>query len=155
MLTLVEDMMNAGSEIDSFNEDGSKDTHFRLAPVRVDPVSAPPPLLSSLVRPHVIVCAQNHWNARAFCPHDLDVLLTPRVLPAFSGEIVHEAWESSCLQKRYAEKVPTLRLHVNVAADIPRVAFIDAGRARQILSNIIGAAETHQENFRLVWHSAC
>lgn len=55
-------------------------------------------------------------------------------------DIIDIAWETSRLQKRYAEKVAGLRMVLEVAEDIPTVAMVDASRARQVISNLLGNA---------------
>lgn len=76
-------------------------------------------------------------------PHSLRLptpspLFFSHSLSSAPGEIVQEAWDSTCLQKRYAGKVKALRLQLEVASNIPRVAFLDAGRARQVIANLVG-----------------
>lgn len=66
----------------------------------------------------------------------------PRRLFAHSAseDIVEEAWNSTLLQKRYAASVATIDFHFSVGDGVPRLALIDAGRAKQVVANVVGNA---------------
>lgn len=74
ILTLVEDMMAAGTE-DGAPDDGSAETQFRLTPVRVDPLRTPTPFPSEAAGPHSAPVA---CSSRSGCAHHT---LSARDLP--------------------------------------------------------------------------
>lgn len=67
-------------------------------------------------------------------------------------DIVDLAWASIRLQKRYADKVRALhmRLEVQEQPPLPELAIVDAGRARQVLTNLLGCAPLFSGIFLLL-----
>jgi signal transduction histidine kinase len=55
-------------------------------------------------------------------------------------DVIEEAWNSTLLQKRYAFIVASMDFDLTINGGIPRSAFLDAGRARQVICNIVGNA---------------
>lgn len=55
-------------------------------------------------------------------------------------DLIEEAWNSTLLQKRYARLVAGTDFALSISGTIPRSAFLDAGRARQVVGNIVGNA---------------
>lgn len=63
----------------------------------------------------------------------------PRFPPHFPAEdVIEEAWNSTLLQKRYAALVASIDFAISVSPGVPRSAYLDAGRARQVVANVVG-----------------
>lgn len=63
-------------------------------------------------------------------------------------DIVEIAWETTRLQKRYVEKVGQISMQLVVSEELPTQAHVDASRARQIISNLLGNAIKVRERTR-------
>lgn len=78
-------------------------------------------------------------RSRARQGTNLCVCAPPLAAPS-AEEIVEEAWNATLLscEKRFKGMVQSLELDLLVEEGIPRQAFLDAGRARQVITNIVG-----------------
>lgn len=56
------------------------------------------------------------------------------------GDIVEQAFTNTVLQKRLARNVSRLDIRLQLRQGIPRIAFLDGGRARQVIGNVLGNA---------------
>lgn len=54
-------------------------------------------------------------------------------------DVIEKSWASCRLQKRFSQRIHMLKMELNVAPDVPRFAVLDANRAVQLLTNVIGA----------------
>lgn len=57
-------------------------------------------------------------------------------------DVVEEAWNATLLscERRYKGAVQSLEFDVNISEGIPRLAVLDAGRAKQVITNTVGNA---------------
>lgn len=62
------------------------------------------------------------------------VLCNPRT------EVLQRSWSVVRLQKRYAEKTAKIRMRYDIAPNVPELTMIDAARACQVLTNLLGNA---------------
>lgn len=106
--------------------------------------SASAPSSSTLsVRSHSLTTDDHRRRScsHAALPPDLTVaLLSSRRAPCLPEDIVEEAWNTTLLScgKRFKGMVESLELDIAVKGGIPRQAFVDARRAKQVITNIVG-----------------
>lgn len=59
------------------------------------------------------------------------VLCNPRL------EVLERSWSVVNLQKRYAEKVRSIKMTIDIAPNVPEMSLLDASRACQVLTNLV------------------
>lgn len=65
------------------------------------------------------------------------------------ADVIERSWEAVRLQTRYAAKVRSIDMRLAVAENVPRRALLDATRAVQVLTNIVGnGAPAQRESTR-------
>lgn len=68
---------------------------------------------------------------------------SPQVTPAkanLRADFIDRAWRAALLQRRFADKVARIQTELRTDESVPKYAMIDAGRAGQVLTNLVGNA---------------
>jgi signal transduction histidine kinase len=56
------------------------------------------------------------------------------------ADILEKSWTTVRLQKRFQDKIRKIQMRLDIRGPIPTTAIIDAGRASQILTNLVRLA---------------
>lgn len=53
------------------------------------------------------------------------------------SDVIEKAWTTVRLQSRNADKIATLTMEIRLLGTLPKKVFMDAGRARQVIQNLL------------------